>query len=309
MAFEDDLEITSPPAPDAYTDGIQTTDPTCCSIPYYDGLMQEEQVRLTASIRLLLHQTFILERKFDRRSGRFQYNPEFRSCNKHLEFIRSYFAVSGIEVLENSQIGLIYIQGENLVGDKLPKLATLYLLVLKLIYDEQMESVSTSVNVYTTLREIHEKLGNYRLFRKQPSPTDIRRAVTLLKKYQILEPLDLLEDLNSDSRMIIYPCINVVLMGDDARQLLASFDEGGEEEGVQEKVALRQGTQEKAELRQETQEKNRTWKGGADDEADDDGSDDDGTDDDGADDDGTDNGGADDRTEDGGSENDGTDNE
>lgn len=201
--------------------------------PYYDSLMQEEQAQVTSAIRLLLHQTFILEHKFDRRTGRFQYNPDFRTCNKHLEFIRDYFAISGVEVQENSQIGIVYIQGENLIGDKLPKLATLYLLVLKLIYDEQMESVSTSINVYTSLREIHEKLGGYRLFKKQPSPTDIRRAVTLLKKYQILEPLDLLEDLGSDSRMIIYPCINVVLMGDDARELLASFDESQEDEGVQ----------------------------------------------------------------------------
>ncbi len=53
--------------------------------------------------------------------------------------------------------------------------------------------------------------------KKQPSPTDIRRAVTLLKKYQVVEPLDLLEDLNGDSRLIIYPCINVVLFGDDVR--------------------------------------------------------------------------------------------
>ena len=62
--------------------------------------------------------------------------------------------------------------------------------------------------------------------------------MTLLKKYQILEPLDLLEDLNSESRMIIYPCINVVLMGDDARQLLAFFDESAEDEGVQVKADL-----------------------------------------------------------------------
>ena len=43
------------------------------------------------------------------------------------------------------------VQGEDLLGEKLSKLATLYLLALKLIYDEQMENVSTSVNVYTTL--------------------------------------------------------------------------------------------------------------------------------------------------------------
>ena len=173
----------------------------------------------------MLRQTFIRERKYDRRTGRFQYNREFRICNKHLEFIRTYFSISGISVYENSQLGVIYIQGETLVGDKLPRLATLYLLILKLIYDEQMESVSTSVNVYTTLGEMHEKLGSYRLFKKQPSPTDIRRAVTLLKKYQVIEPLELLDDLNGNSRLIVYPCINVVLLGDDVRELLESFRE------------------------------------------------------------------------------------
>ena len=189
-------------------------------LPYYDSLLPEEQQEVTEAVKLLLRQTFVLERKYEKRSGRFTNNREFRICNKHLEFIRSYFAVSGIEVM--------YIQGETLVGDKLPKLATLYLLILKLIYDEQMATVSTSVNIYTSLGEMHEKLGNYRLFKKQPSPTDIRRAVTLLKKYQVVEPLDLLEDLNGDSRLIIYPCINVVLFGDDVRVLLESFGEGEE---------------------------------------------------------------------------------
>lgn len=195
-------------------------------IPYFDTLNQEEKGEVTEGLKLLLRQTFVLEHKYDKRSGRFSYNPEFKICNKHLEFIRAYFAVIGVRVLENSQLGLIYIQGESTMGEKLPKLATLYLLVLKLIYDEQMAEVSTSINVYTTLSDIHEKLGSYRLFKKQPAPTEIRRTIALLKKYQILEPLDLLEDLEGDSRMIIYPCINVVLFGEDVRGLLESFEEG-----------------------------------------------------------------------------------
>lgn len=199
-------------------------------IPYFDALGQGEKEEVRAGLRLLLQQTFVLEHKYDKRTNRFTYNPEFKICNKHLEFIRAYLAVSGVSVLENSQLGIIYIQGESTVGDKLPKLATLYLLILKLIYDEQMASVSTSVNIYTTLSEIHEKLGNYRLFKKQPSPTEIRRAITLLKKYQILEPLDILEDLDGDSRMIIYPCINVVLFGDDVRALLEALGEGDEDD-------------------------------------------------------------------------------
>ena len=171
-------------------------------VPYYDNLMQSEQMEVTEIIRLLWRQTFILEHKYDKRTGRFQYNRDYRVCSKHLEFMKNYFAISGVELRENSQMGVMYIQGETVVGDKLPRLATLYLLVLKLIYDEQMESVSTSVNVYTSLREIHEKLGK------------------------------------SESRMIIYPCINVVLMGDDVRCLLSSFEDDSDESGVQLKADL-----------------------------------------------------------------------
>ena len=57
----------------------------------------------------------------------------------------------------------------------------------------------------------------------------IRRTVTLLKKYQLIEPLDLLDELSYESPFIIYPSINVVLLGDDVRELLADFEEGEEE--------------------------------------------------------------------------------
>ena len=216
-------------------------------IPYFDNLTEEQQKEITDSIRLLLRQTFVLERKYDKKTERLQYTAAYRTISKHFPFIRQYLAVAGIELTENSHLGIIYVQGEDLLGEKLPKLATLYLLALKLIYDEQMENVSTSVNVYTTLGEIQEKLGGYRLFKRQPAPTDIRRTIALLRKYQIIEPLELLDDLNSSSPFMIYPCINVVLLGDDVRALLQDFDngdteriepdlaeEGGNEDGTEE---------------------------------------------------------------------------
>lgn len=196
-------------------------------IPYYDELMPEEQLAVTEVVRLLYKQTFILERKYDRRAGRYLYNQDFRMCNKHLEFVREYLKIAGIEVRENSQLGVIYIQGEGQVGDKLPRLATLYILILKLIYDEQMASVSNSVHIITTLSEMNERLGNMGLLVKNPAPTEIRRAIALLKKYQVIEPLDMMEGMDPQSRMIIYPSINVVLFGDDARGILASFSEDG----------------------------------------------------------------------------------
>ena len=67
-------------------------------IPYYDSLLPEEQQEVTEAVKLLLRQTFVLERKYEKRSGRFTNNREFRICNKHLEFLRKYFAVSGVSV-------------------------------------------------------------------------------------------------------------------------------------------------------------------------------------------------------------------
>lgn len=198
-------------------------------IEYYEQLMNEEQEELTGVIKLLYRQTFVLERKYEKRTGRFVLNRDFRIADRHLEFLRAYFAVAGIEVCESSHMGLIYLQGETLLGEKLPRLATIYLLILKLIYDEQMAVASTSIQIYTTLGEINAKAGEFRLLKSAPSPTELRRAVTLLKRYQIVEPLDLLDDLKGTSRMIIYPCVNAVLLGDDVRELLKTFSEEDEE--------------------------------------------------------------------------------
>ena len=55
-----------------------------------------------------------------------------------------------------------------------------------------------------------------------PSPTEMKRTIAMLKKYQIVEPLDSLEELNEATRVVIYPSIHAVLLGDDIRELLTS---------------------------------------------------------------------------------------
>lgn len=198
-------------------------------IEYFEQLIQEEQDEITEVIQLLLRQTFLLERKYEKRAGRMQYSKEYRTAMKHLPFLREYFKVAGITLYENAHMGMIYIQGETLWGEKMPRLATIYLLLLKLIYDEQMANVSSSSHIVTTLGTLNGKAGEFRVLHSIPSPTEMRRTIALLKKHQIIEPLDVLEELNENTRMIIYPCIHAVLMGDDIRELLASFQSGEEE--------------------------------------------------------------------------------
>ena len=108
--------------------------------------------------------------------------------------------------------------------------------MLKLIYDEQMAAVASSSHIVTTLGAVNGKAGEFHVLSGLPSPTEMRRTVAFLKKYQIVEPVDVMEELDENSRLVIYPCINTVLLGDDIRELLETFSEeedSGDKTGVQ----------------------------------------------------------------------------
>lgn len=205
-------------------------------IEYYESLTDEEKDGMKEVIQALFRQTFLLERKYDRRSGRMTSVKEYKIAEKYIDFLREYFMVSGISLRQNVHMGVIYIQEEALWGEKLPRLATVYLLVLKLLYDEQMASASSSSHVAVTMGMLNGRAGEFHVLSSLPSPTEMRRTIALLKKYQIIEPLDVLEELDENTRLVIYPCINAVLMGDSVRELLNTFSEEdyiGEEAAVQ----------------------------------------------------------------------------
>lgn len=205
-------------------------------IEYIEQLSDEEREQIMEVIQLLLKQTFILERKYDRRNEKYQYTREYKTCSLHLEFLKDYFRVAGIELTENVYLGVFYIRGGTLLGEKLSRLATVYLLVLELLYEEHMERVSSSTRIVITLGELNGKAGEFQVLKSLPSPTEVRRSIAVLKKYQIIEPLDILEELNENTRMIIYPTVNLVLPGDEIRALLKTFseeDERGDQTAIQ----------------------------------------------------------------------------
>ena len=197
-------------------------------IEYYENLMEDEQKTVQGIISCLYRQTFLLEHVYDKKTKRYVMNRDFYQCDKHLEFIKAYFAIMGIEVVEQAQMGVIYLRGEQVMGEKLSRLATLYVLILKLIYDEQMATVSSSVHVVTTVGAIHEKLSVYGLLNKEPSMSKIKEILSLLKKYQVIAMEDAIETVDGHSKIIVYPTVNVLMMGDDIRALLKSFGEESE---------------------------------------------------------------------------------
>lgn len=204
----------------------------------YEELNQQEQEKMQEIIRLFFSQTFLLEQKYEKRAGRVMSNRDYDFCERHRGILTEYFKIAGIMLIQDSELGVFYIQGAEGIGERLPKLATIYLLLLKLLYDEKMAMVSSSVNIMVTLGELNGKAGEFRLMRGLPSMTEMRRTMALLKKYQMVEVMDSLEELSEESRLLVYPAINLVLMREEMEGLLLSFAEEEENEDGQEKLSL-----------------------------------------------------------------------
>lgn len=200
--------------------------------PYYNELLDEEKEELKEAIKALYHQTYLLERKYDKKSERYLASGLFRTCERHLDFLKEYFKIADIDLVENRQYGIIYITTPNLQGDKLSRLTTIFLLLLKLIFDEQMNTASSSIHVYTSLNEVYDKIQLFRLWNnKSISPTEVRKTIAILKKYQVIEITDEMRELDGDTRLIIYPTVNLLL---DSQSIGAIMKEYQEEEGVTE---------------------------------------------------------------------------
>lgn len=194
--------------------------------PYYNELLDEEKEELQEAIKTLFHQSYILERKYDKKTERYLPNKLFRTCERHLDFLKEYFGIADIDMIENRQFGIMHLRTQNLQGDKLSRLTTIFILLLKLIFDEQMNTASSSLHVYTSLNEVYDKIQLFRLWNnKSISPTEIRKAISALKKYQVIEITDEMGDLDGDTRFIIYPTVNLLLDGQSIGGIIEQYQE------------------------------------------------------------------------------------
>lgn len=199
-------------------------------IPYTDEMEAQEKEELQKVIRTLMNQTFVLERKYDRKNRRMQHSRDFRICEQHLEFLKEYFSLAGFDVREDLADGIIWLlPEEGQTGPKLSEYTTKFLLMLKVIYDEQMASASTSMHVTATRAQVQEKMDSFHLLNRQPPASEVRTAVRILKKYQIIDFIDSGDEQEPGARFVIYPTINMLLIGEDIQQVAKAYaDEGGQ---------------------------------------------------------------------------------
>ena len=85
-------------------------------LEYFEQLPPSEQEKIQDCVGQLYRQTFLPERRFDKKAGRLVSNKDYYVCEKHMEFLTAYFAVAGVKLCSDSQLGVIFIQGMSLMG-------------------------------------------------------------------------------------------------------------------------------------------------------------------------------------------------
>jgi len=205
-------------------------------LAYYNGLMDEEKARVTDVIKKLFSQTYIMERKYDKKTERHMINDDYRVCERHMDFLKDYFNVADIDLYENRQYNIIYIKTPTLQGEKISPLSTYFILLLKVIYDEQMSTISNSIHVYTTLGAINEKLQLFRLWKGKMPITEMKKTIAFLKRYQIVEVLDEVNDLDSEIRFIINPIVNLLFDNKEIMEVIKQYQDGEEEEEDEQQI-------------------------------------------------------------------------
>lgn len=195
-------------------------------IEYYNTLSDQEKGEVTAAIKQLYQQTFLLEKKYDKKLNRYQYNGMYRTCETHFDFLKSYFSVADITLFENTTLGIIGIQSPITLGEKLNKLTSIFTLLIKLLYDEKMNEASNSIHVYVTMNELYEKIQLFSLWDNKSLPiTEVKRSIAVLKKYQIIDVMDSMEELKGTTSLLVYPTIQEVLKPEAVQAILNQYEE------------------------------------------------------------------------------------
>ncbi len=120
-------------------------------------------------------------------------------------YFDEYFGVINYEIVidrEQGAIQLLQQDNKNLL--KLKKEETLVLLILRILYHQNLVKTSINENVIITVDEIHQKYDSLDL-KKKINKTDLVQILRLYKKHNLIEPLG--DITQSNTKVVVYPTI------------------------------------------------------------------------------------------------------
>ncbi len=205
-------------------------------IEKYEELTNFEKENFKRIVSLILSKTFIGNRVYDKNQKVFKSNSDYRFINRNIELFSEYLDVAGFKLIKDNNYEVIYIKNEFGYNKKrLDKNTTIFLYGLRLIFDEDRDSVKLNTDAITTVADIIKTLIDVGAYTKKPSDSEIRTALSTLISFNIIQKIDgILE--KPETKIVILPSILFVITNEKISQLsqyINTLEETNEEENIE----------------------------------------------------------------------------
>lgn len=205
-------------------------------IEKYEELTNFEKENFKRIVSLILSKTFIVNRVYDKNQKVFKSNSDYRFINRNIELFSEYLDVAGFKLIKDNNYEVIYIKNEFGYNKKrLDKNTTIFLYGLRLIFDEDRDSVKLNTDAITTVADIIKTLIDVGAYTKKPSDSEIRTALSTLISFNIIQKIDgILE--KPETKIVILPSILFVITNEKISQLsqyINTLEETNEEENIE----------------------------------------------------------------------------
>lgn len=193
-------------------------------IDYLENLPITEAEKLRKTISSLFRQTCILQEKYDPVTLVPSDNEQYEICNRHKDFIESYLAIMGCEMVHDSQEHVFRLVGDGAEALTLSRTSTIIMLLTKMIYRDKIMGQGLSATV-TNLEEYREYGKNTNLLNQKLTDGEWKEALSLMKKHQVIGYPGALRDLEDHTPIYIYSTINLYCSSAMINELLKAYRE------------------------------------------------------------------------------------
>lgn len=176
-------------------------------VEQYDNLSSEDKLKFQKSVTRVLSCTYINRFKNDNA----KWDEDYLFLEERFEMVHEYLAFAGYELSINKSIGVISVQSQfSNVRKKLDKETTLYILTLRMLFEEKTKEFSGASNIVIRVSDFIDKLLEYGIKDKKPNLQVMAKKLRFLATVGILEKQSGRWD-EVDTLFIIYPAILLLL--------------------------------------------------------------------------------------------------
>lgn len=170
----------------------------------YEEFSNKDKDTFSKAANLLLSQNFLVyEREEDRLCYRF--------VERYLDIFSAYFFLSGWDLHHNKRFSVLQLSnryGRNRYHFTLQE--TIFLFILRLLYDEKLQSLRLTREVLITGEEIQGKYMALEIKNRLPARDDLEKALKLFSGFSILD-LKRGQWKDPDAVYLLYPVILLVV--------------------------------------------------------------------------------------------------